>query len=145
MTTVGRRTALQRIIERHRVTSQEQAAILLTQAGYPVTQATVSRDLIAIGATKSRDARGERYTIGAQRPRDLTATLDRFVRDVIPSGNIVVVKTPPGAAQFVASSIDEAALKEVAGTVAGDDTVLVVAAPPATGQQVAALLVGPKP
>lgn len=145
MTTVGRRTALQRIIERQRVASQEQAASLLAQAGYPVTQATVSRDLIAIGAAKSRDPQGDRYTIGAQRPRDLAATLDRLVRDVVPSGNIVVVKTPPGAAQFVASSIDEAGLREVAGTVAGDDTVLVVATPPVTGSQVAALLVGSRP
>lgn len=73
---------------------------------------------------------------------ELASTIEQFVLDVIPSGNLVVVKTPPGAAHFVASALDGAALAEIAGTVAGDDTVLVVASPSSNSKKVAALLIG---
>lgn len=142
MNTAGRRAALHRIIEKHRIESQIEAAKLLTQAGYPVTQATVSRDLSAIGAAKVRDEIGNVYRIGNAPPGELEATLDQFVLDVIPSGNIVVVKTPPAAAHYVASTLDAAGLAEVAGTVAGDDTLLVVAAPGSTAESVAQVLIG---
>ncbi len=142
MTAAGRRSALHRIIEQNRVVSQIQAASLLTAAGYPVTQATVSRDLAAIGATKSRDELGNVYRISSAPPGELGPTLDQFVLDVVPSDNLVVVKTPPAAAHYVASTLDGAGLPEIAGTVAGDDTLLVVAAPGHTGREVAEMLTG---
>lgn len=142
MTTAGRRSALHRIIEGNRVTSQAQAAKLLTAAGYPVTQATVSRDLAAIGAVKTRDEDGTFYVLGREEAPELGPTVDQFVLDVVPSGNLAVVKTPPGAAHFVASAIDGAALAEIAGSVAGDDTVLIVATSDSTGSAIASMLIG---
>lgn len=142
MNTAGRRAALHRIIERNRVPSQLRAAELLTKAGFPVTQATVSRDLAAIGAGKVRDGAGSVYRIGTAPPAELGSTIDDFVLDVIPTGNLVVVKTPPAAAHFVASALDRAAIDGIAGTVAGDDTLIVVAAPGHSGKHVAALLTG---
>jgi transcriptional regulator of arginine metabolism len=142
MTTAGRRAQLHRFIEAGRVTSQSQAAKLLTDAGYPVTQATVSRDLHAIGAVKTRDEDGSHYEIAHEQAPELTPTVEQFVLDVIPTGNLVVVKTPPGAAHFVASALDGSGRPEIAGTVAGDDTVLVVTAPGSTAKKVAALLIG---
>jgi transcriptional regulator of arginine metabolism len=114
----------------------------MTAAGYPVTQATVSRDLAAIGAEKVSDEYGGAYAIARSTAPGLASTVDRFVLDVVPSGNVVVIRTPPGAAHLVASSLDGAALPSIAGTVAGDDTVLVVAAPGSNGRKVAALLLG---
>jgi len=142
MTAAGRRAALHRIIEQHRVVSQNQAAALLTRVGYPVTQATVSRDLAAIGAAKTRDEFGNVYAIGTVPSGELASTLDQFVLDVVASGNVVVVKTPPAAAHYVASALDGAGLPGIAGTVAGDDTLLVVAGPGHTGRGVAELLTG---
>lgn len=122
--------------------SQRQATELLAEAGYHVTQATVSRDLAAIGAEKSVDEGGGAYRLGDPTAVALGPTIDRFVLDVVPSGNLVVVKTPPAAAHYVASEVDRSAFSEIAGTVAGDDTVLVVAAAGHSGSEVAGLLVG---
>lgn len=142
MNTAARRAALHRIIEHRHVASQSEAASLLTKAGYPVTQATVSRDLAAIGAIKVRDEHGSAYRFGAAAASQIGSTLDQFVLDVVPTGNLVVLKTPPAAAHYVASAIDRAALEGIAGTVAGDDTLLVVAAPGHTAKQVVATLMG---
>jgi len=142
MNTAGRRAALHRIIEQQFVGSQTQAAVLLAAAGYQATQATVSRDLTAIGAKKVRDEAGSRYRLGDGLSLTLGSTIDQFVLDVVPTGNLVVVKTPPAAAHYVASELDRSGLTEVAGTVAGDDTLLVVAAPGHTGREVANLLLG---
>ena len=142
MTVAGRRAALHRIIEQNRVVIQSQAAALLTGAGFPATQATVSRDLTAIGATKVRDELGSRYRLGHGTSTALGTTIDQFVLDVVPTGNLVVVKTPPAAAHYVASELDRSGLTEVAGTVAGDDTLLIVAAPGHTWREVADLLTG---
>lgn len=114
----------------------------MTKAGFPVTQATVSRDLTAIGAQKVSDDIGAAYAISRAAAPELASTLDRFVLDVVASGNVVIVRTPPGAAHLVASALDGASLAEVAGTVAGDDTVLVVASPSSSGKKVAAILLG---
>lgn len=122
--------------------SQTQAAALLTGAGFPATQATVSRDLAAIGATKVRDELGSRYRLGRGTPAVIGVAIEQFVLDVVPTGNLVVVKTPPAAAHYVASELDRSGLAEVAGTVAGDDTLLVIAAPGCTGQDVANLITG---
>ncbi len=130
--TAARRRALRTLVNRRRVGSQRELVALLAKAGYPVTQATVSRDLDAIGAHKHANGDGSvRYLIeqGAttEEMDALARALAEFVDEIVPSGNLVVLKTPPGAAQVVAGALDRARLDTVAGTVAGDDTVFAVA------------------
>ena len=129
--TAARRRALRALVNRRAIGSQQQIVELLAEAGYPVTQATVSRDLDAIGAHKHTNGPVQ-YVIAE--PESTTAemaavarVLGEFVEEIVSSGNLVVLKTPPGAAQVVAGALDRARLDGVAGTVAGDDTVLAVA------------------
>jgi len=107
-----------------------------------VTQATVSRDLAVIGASKATD---DQYRIGELGNPDETIsylgrTIDEFVESIQSSGNLVVLRTPPGAAQVVASAVDGAALDEIIGTVGGDDTVIIVSATADGGNELAVLL-----
>jgi transcriptional regulator of arginine metabolism len=131
--TAARRRALRSLVESETATSQRQLVEMLAERGHVVTQATVSRDLDAIGAVKQRDERGVlRYMPAGDGGRDpstgaLARTLADFVEDIRTSGNLAVVKTAPGAAHVVGSAIDVARLDGVIGTVAGDDTLLVVA------------------
>lgn len=129
-TTAARRRAIRNLILDQAVTSQAELVELLEGRGMTVTQATVSRDLAVIGATKAND---DRYRIGERGDPDeavsyLGRTIDEFVESIQSSGNTVVLRTPPGAAQVVASAIDGALLPEVLGTVGGDDTILVISA-----------------
>lgn len=120
----------------HREPLATQAAILgrLREEGFDVTQSTVSRDLDELGLTRIRDAAGRhRYAppeaaAPMARPDRLRRTLEEFVVSMQASGNLVVIHTPPGAAQTVARALDEAELDDAIGTVAGDDTIMVVAA-----------------
>lgn len=131
-----RQHALAQLLSQHEVTSQDQLVELLAAEGIHSTQATVSRDLEEVGAVKVRVPGVERlvYAI-AELPRDQLAPADHLRRvlgewvvDVASSLNIVVLKTPPGSAHVVASALDRSGLEGAVGTVAGDDTVLVVAA-----------------
>ena len=123
------------LMSQQRITSQGDLVALLADAGHRVTQATVSRDLEEIGALKVIDDMGAHYAIpGAVEPapadarmKRLAQVLSELVLRVDHSGTLVVVRTPPGAASYVASALDEGVLTEVVGTVAGDDTVLVIA------------------
>jgi transcriptional regulator of arginine metabolism len=122
------------ILEQNAVTSQVQLVDLLAVAGVEATQATVSRDLEEIGAVKVRSAGGESVYAVPEMPRQRVApgdhlrrVLGEWVVEVESSSNLVVVRTPPGSAHVVASALDRAALAEIIGTVAGDDTILVVA------------------
>ncbi len=145
-TTAGRRRELRRLLNRRRITSQAQLVELLATAGYPVTQATVSRDLDAIGARRTTDSAGKaRYEIPATGPpppgqATLARLLAEFVEEIVPAGNLVVLRTPPGAAHVVASAIDGAPVDGLVGTVAGDDTVLAVADDKVGGWRVAKTL-----
>jgi transcriptional regulator of arginine metabolism len=115
------------------IRSQTELVELLADVGIQVTQATLSRDLEELRAVKVRGAYmipedGER----ALRPAEqATARLVRLLRELLTgvdhSGNLVVLRTPPGAAQFLASAIDRTGLPDIVGTIAGDDTILVVA------------------
>jgi transcriptional regulator of arginine metabolism len=144
----------QRIIEligRQPVRSQTELAELLAGAGLVVGQATLSRDLVEIGAVKVRDAAGQLvYAVpgegGDRSPRAgeaaaFEARLSRVASELLvsaeASANLVVLRTPPGAAQYFASAIDHAALDDVLGTIAGDDTVLVISRDPAGGNALA--------
>lgn len=124
-----------KLLALHAVTSQEQLVALLADAGCAATQATVSRDLDDLGAIKVRGAVGEAIYAIPELPKDqrapdehLRRTLGDWVVEVAHSANIVVLRTPPGTANVVGSALDRSGLPEILGTVAGDDTLLVVAA-----------------
>ena len=132
------------IIEQHPVISQAQLVDLLGAADIQATQATVSRDLEEIGAVKVRAGGGDSVYAVPDLPRDRVApeehlrrVLGEWMVEVASSANIVVVRTPPGSAHVVASALDRAALAEIVGTVAGDDTIMVVAAERVGGAKLA--------
>ena len=142
-----RQHRIARLLEAHAVTSQGQLVELLESDGVRATQATVSRDLEELGAVKVRMPGGELvYAIpelAHERvaPEDhLRRVLSDWVADVGSSGNLVVLRTPPGSAHVVGSALDRSSLPEILGTVAGDDTVLVIATEATTGASVAAAL-----
>lgn len=125
-TTAARRRLIRTLIREQPVDSQHALVGLLADHGFAVTQATVSRDLQALGAAKD----GDGYVIADERHHQATAlahAIDEFAEAIVTSGNVVVVKTPPGAAHLLAASIDAADLDGLIGTVAGDDTILIVA------------------
>jgi transcriptional regulator of arginine metabolism len=132
------------ILEKSAVTSQAQLVELLLAAGVEATQATVSRDLEEIGAVKVRAAGGDSVYAVPDLPKDRVApeehlrrVLGDWVVEVSSSLNLVIVRTPPGSAHVVASALDRAGLPEILGTVAGDDTILVVAAEETGGSRLA--------
>jgi transcriptional regulator of arginine metabolism len=115
------------------ITRQQEIVEQLEREGFAVTQATVSRDLAEMGAVKRRSSDGlYGYTLPVEPPsaeggnEALGRALAQFAMTITPSGALVVVTTPPGAAQVVAGAVDGAGLGGVLGTVAGDDTLLVV-------------------
>jgi transcriptional regulator of arginine metabolism len=127
-----RLTLVTRLLSGRRFSSQEELARALARAGISVTQATLSRDLRSLGVLKRPDPAGKTiYELPAPAPE----TLDRgrqllglktFVNQVRVAQNLVVVRTPPGHANGVARAIDLAEFQGTVGSVAGDDTVLVV-------------------
>jgi len=145
-TKVQRQSAIVRIVGDHEVTSQPELIELLGVQGIEATQATVSRDLDDIGAVKVRIASGNTvYAIPEFEP-DRIAPLDQlrrvmgeWVAEVAQSGNIVVLRTPPGCAHVVASALDRSRVDGMLGTVAGDDTLMCVSNDP-DGSELAARL-----
>jgi transcriptional regulator of arginine metabolism len=139
-----RQHRIARLLEQHAVTSQGQLVDLLAAEGVVATQATVSRDLEELGAVKVRAAGGESVYAIPELPSEqrapeehLRRVFGEWVVEVAHSANLVVLRTPPGSAHVVGSALDRAALPDVLGTVAGDDTLLVVAAERAGGRRVA--------
>ena len=121
-----RRAALAAIIRAQPVASQEQLSDRLRQAGFDVTQATVSRDLEALGAIRGKRGGQLAYLL----PGDIAeSSLDRILAEwglsAEIAGNMIVMRTRPGSAHVVAAALDEAALAEIAGTIAGDDTLFI--------------------
>lgn len=126
------------------VSSQTQLVELLEAEGIEATQATVSRDLEDIGAMKVRVPGGDlvyglpEHTNETVAPADhLRRVLSDWVAEVNHSHNLIVVKTPPGSAHVVASALDRSGLDGVLGTVAGDDSILIVASEETTGKLLA--------
>lgn len=147
-TRAARHALILQTLDHHEVTSQSQLADLLANLGCATTQATLSRDLDELGVVKTRNSQGKStYTApGADGP--LTDHLDgprekliRVLEDILVSAdysaNMAVLRTPAGAAQYLASFIDRAGLKEVVGCIAGDDTIFVLAREPLNGRQLA--------
>ncbi|MDQ3569891.1 MAG: arginine repressor [Actinomycetota bacterium] len=139
-----RQHRIARLLEGHVVPSQAHLVELLAAEGVVATQATVSRDLEELGAVKVRVPGGDTVYAIPELPRDQLAPGDHLERvlgdwvvEVAHSANLVVLRTPPGSAHVVGSALDRAGLDEVIGTVAGDDTVLVVAAEAVGGAKVA--------
>ena len=146
----------QRIIDlvtHHEIRSQTELADLLAEHGVHVTQATLSRDLVELDAVKVRSRSGALvYAVPAEggdraprAPHETAAASHRLGRlcaellvSAEGSANLAVLRTPPGAAQFLASAFDKAELPEVLGTIAGDDTVLVIGRDPRGGPSLAA-------
>jgi transcriptional regulator of arginine metabolism len=147
MSKVQRLQAIARLVGQHQVTNQPQLVELLAGEGIIATQATVSRDLDDLGAMKVRVPGGDSaYAIPDFEPArlaphdQLRRVMGEWVAEVEHSGNLVVVRTPPGCAHVVASALDRSGMPELLGTVAGDDTMLCVATEDAGGQQLAAVL-----
>jgi transcriptional regulator of arginine metabolism len=142
LTKAARQARIVELLESRPVASQTELGRLLAEAGVAVTQATVSRDLDELGAVKTRTPAGMAYVVpeeNAPRPGtavDVDARLGRLLEELLvsaePTGDTVVLRTPPGGAQLLASALDRAGLPDVAGTLAGDDTVLLVTRTPAT-------------
>ena len=136
-----------KLLEAHAVTSQAQLVDLLAAEGVEATQTTVSRDLEELGALKVRVPGGEtvyalpELPVHQVAPEDhLRRVLGEWVAEVAHSGNLVVLRTPPGSAHVVGSALDRSGFDGVIGTVAGDDTVLVVASEELGGAAMAARL-----
>jgi transcriptional regulator of arginine metabolism len=147
-TRVARQARIVELITQRAVRSQGELLALLEASGIETTQATLSRDLDDLGAVKLRGADGGTpvYVI----PEDGspvrgveggTTRLSRMLGELLvsadASGNLAVLRTPPGAAHYLASALDRAALHDVVGTIAGDDTIFVVAREPLTGAELA--------
>jgi transcriptional regulator of arginine metabolism len=133
-----------KLLAEHAVTSQAHLVDLLAADGIQATQATVSRDLDDLGAIKVRVPGGETVYAIPELPTEQRAPEDHLRRvfgdwvvEVGHSGNLVVLRTPPGSAHVVGSALDRSGLPEVLGTVAGDDTLIVVVAEDAGGAAVA--------
>jgi transcriptional regulator of arginine metabolism len=144
-----RQHRITQLLAEHEVTSQPQLVDLLSEAGIVATQATVSRDLDDLGAVKVRLPGGDlayaipEYEPDRLAPHDhLRRVLGEWVAEVVHSGNLVVVRTPPGCAHVVASALDRSGLPGLVGTVAGDDTMLCVASERVGGARLAKTLRG---
>ncbi|WP_454972826.1 arginine repressor [Corynebacterium propinquum] len=142
----GRQARIVELLEQTRIYSQAQLSKLLLAEGFETTQATLSRDLDELGARKIKPTDGRSfYAVGdteslqvpsASGPRD---KLRKMMADLVVaadhSANTAVLRTPPGAAPYLASFIDRVGISDIVGTIAGDDTVFVLARDPLTGKE----------
>jgi len=141
-----RQHLIQRILSEQTVENQVQLVDLLSQESIEATQATVSRDLEELGAVKMRVGCKTVYAIPeltAERVvpvETLRRVCSEWVVQVSQSNNIVVLTTPPGSAHVVASAIDRSGIEGVIGTIAGDDTILVIASEETGGNEIASNL-----
>jgi transcriptional regulator of arginine metabolism len=137
----ARRAKAIALIKAGLIHSQSDLVKQLKKAGFAVTQATASRDLEEIGAVRGRSSTGESvYKISDSDDESISRTMpipSDLIISVESSGNLAVVRTPPGGAQLLASSLDHAGISDIIGTIAGDDTVLVVSRKATGGAQLA--------
>ncbi len=146
LTKSARQSRIAELIEREQVRSQTELAARLGTEGMTVTQGTLSKDLLELGAVRVRTASGElAYALLAgEHAPGTPAALARLTRlsgelllSAEGSANLTVLRTPPGAAQFFASAIDKVGWDSVLGTIAGDDTVVIVTRAPDGGAALA--------
>ncbi|MDR2035717.1 MAG: ArgR family transcriptional regulator [Coriobacteriales bacterium] len=137
MTQRDNRTELIReLVRKEQVKTQGELAELLAARGLVLTQATISRYATNIGLKK--DPRSGKYVL----PEDVFVRrmVSELVTEVIPAQNLVVVKSSSGAAQGVAAALDGVEIEGIVGSIAGDDTILLIAPDNATAQTVAAAI-----
>ncbi|MBI2705305.1 MAG: arginine repressor [Actinobacteria bacterium] len=142
-----RQHLIAKLIEQHRIQNQAQLVELLAGENVLATQATVSRDLDEMGAIKVRVQGGESAYALPELPKEqyapedhLRRVLGDWVVEVAYSGNMIVLRTPPGSAHVVGSALDRVGLPEILGTVAGDDTLMLVVAEGSPASEVSARL-----
>ena len=139
-----RQKAISDLIRAAPIASQEEVTERLAALGYAVTQATVSRDLDQLGAVKVKRGGVLSYALPEQMAESdwsadrLERILREWVLSVEPAGMMIVLRTPPASAHLVASAIDQARPHEVAGTVAGDDTLFIAVRDGFSAEEVAA-------
>ena len=137
----ARRAKAITLIKAGKISSQGDLVKELKKAGFPVTQATASRDLEELGAVRGRGVNGDAlYTIVESDDDSIARSMplpSDLILTVEASGNLAVIRTPPGGAQFLASSLDHSGISSIIGTIAGDDTVLVVSRKAAGGAELA--------
>ena len=126
-----RREKIIELIETYPIETQEELAERLEQAGFPVTQATISRDIRELKLTKvSVDGVHQRYTLLQEKGKDLERKYIRVLQDgylsMDQAENLLVIKTISGMAMAVAAAIDNLEVPGVVGSIAGDDTVMVL-------------------
>ena len=147
-TRAARHARIVEILSTRTVGSQTELAEILAAAGVEVTQATLSRDLDEIGAVKLRGAEGGPWAYivpeDGSPGRGVVGGTDRLARllgemlvGTDAAGQLAVLRTPPGAAGYLASALDRAGLPDVVGTIAGDDTIFALAREPMTGAELA--------
>jgi transcriptional regulator of arginine metabolism len=131
-TRARRQKAIADLVRSETVGSQEEVTARLAAQGFAVTQATVSRDLEQIGAIKVKRGGSLSYALPDQLGDSdwaagrLQRIIGEWVQSVEVAGNLLVLKTPPGSAHLVGVAIDQSRLPEIAGTVSGDDTLVLV-------------------
>ena len=130
-TRIRRRQAIVELVSGERLGSQEEIRSRLAQLGHQATQSTISRDLEELGLARVHDAEGVRYVMpeagtGTPSSARLRRLLAEFAVAFVRTDVGLIVRTPPGAANVLAEGIDRAGLPEVAGTIAGDNTILIV-------------------
>jgi transcriptional regulator of arginine metabolism len=150
-TRAGRRQLILDILGRQSVRSQAELLGILSRDGFAVTQATLSRDLVELGAVKVREGKslvyavpgqgGDRTARVAPGPEEVSTHLRRQCEELLVtarfSGNMVVVRTPSGAANYLASAMDHADDSDILGTIAGDDTILIITSGPSQSRALA--------
>ena len=126
-TSTRRHELILNLIREKAIRNQGELLRELEAAGVSMTQSTLSRELKALGIAKVPDSEGGyRYTVGEPSGRSPLSPVIAFVRKIERAKNLIVVRTPPGNAQGVAHGLDEVAWPEVMGTIAGDDTILLI-------------------
>ena len=127
-----RQGVILRLVSEQELSTQTELADALREAGFDAVQTTVSRDVAELGLVKVRNEQGRLVyappgAADLSRLGELVSALRRWALSIAPTGTIVVIQTPPGHANALARAIDAAGLADVAGTVAGDDTIFVAA------------------
>jgi len=127
-----RQHAILSLVGRERLSSQEDIRARLRGLGLEATQSTISRDVEELGLARVHDADGLRYVVPGESDapgpiRLLRHLLDEFALSFTPADNLLVIRTPPGAANALAEGLDRVGLANLAGTIAGDNTILLVA------------------
>ena len=127
-----RQGVILRLVSEQELSTQTELADALQEAGFDAVQTTVSRDIADLGLVKVRNVEGRLVyappgAADLSRLGELASALRRWALSILPTGNLVVIQTPPGYANALARAIDGAGLADVAGTVAGDDTIFVAA------------------